>query len=109
MCTNHFLLLESTSQVSDAYPINALRNLAMKHVYTEYMLLLDGDFIVSPHFEASFHLAVADTQSLLSVGDHVSYVVPAFELVADKFNSHQVWIVRIANTFYMHNWILETN
>ena len=91
MCTSHFLLLESTSQVSDAYPINALRNLAMKHVYTEYMLLLDGDFIVSPHFEASFHLAVADTQSLLSVGDHVSYVVPAFELVADKFNSHQVW------------------
>ena len=90
MCTSHFSLLGNTSQVSDAYPINALRNLAMKHVYTDYMLLLDGDFIVSPHFESSFQLAVAETRSLLLPGDHVSYVVPAFELVADKFNSYQV-------------------
>ena len=62
----------------------------MKHVYTDYMLLLDGDFIVSPHFEASFQLAVTQTQSLLLPKDHVTYVVPAFELVANKYNSHQV-------------------
>ena len=87
---HHCLLLGSISQASDAFPINALRNLAMKDVYTDYMLLLDGDFIVSPHFEASFQLAVTQTQSLLLPGDHVTYVVPAFELVADKYNSYQV-------------------
>ena len=80
----------------------------MKHVYTDYMLLLDGDFIVSPHFESSFQLAVSETWSLLLPGDHVSYVVPAFELVADKFNSYQVltlncsYVVLIAGIYNIH-------
>ncbi|XP_065884775.1 xylosyl- and glucuronyltransferase LARGE2s-like isoform X3 [Dysidea avara] len=72
---------------TDSYPINALRNLAMKHVYTDYMLLMDGDFMVSPHFEKSFQLAQSQISSLSL--DHVAYVVPVFELVAEKWSPEQ--------------------
>ena len=54
------------------------------------MLLLDGDFIVSPHFEASFQLAVMQIPSLRLTGDHIAYVVPVFELLAETWKSDQV-------------------
>jgi len=76
------------SQNTDSYPINALRNLAMKRVYTDYMLLVDGDFMMSPHFEESFQLAISQMFSLPT--DRVAYVVPVFELVAEKWNQEQV-------------------
>ena len=60
----------------------------MKHVYTDYMLLMDGDFMVSPHFEKSFQLAQSQISSLSL--DHVAYVVPVFELVAEKWSPEQV-------------------
>jgi len=72
-------------QNTDSYPINALRNLAIKHVYTDYMLLVDGDFMVSPHFKESFQMALSKTTS-----DLVAYVVPVFELVAEKWSPEQV-------------------
>jgi len=57
-------------------------------LYTDYMLLVDGDFMMSPHFEESFQLAISQMSSL-STG-HLAYVVPAFELVAEKWNPEQV-------------------
>ena len=59
----------------------------MKRVYTYYMLLVDGDFMMSSHFEESFQLAVS--QLSLPIG-HVAYVVPVFELVEEKWNPEQV-------------------
>jgi len=65
----------------------------MKHVYTDYILLVDGDFMVSPHFEESFQMALSKTTSLSS--DQVAYVVPVFELVAEKWSPEQVniWFI----------------
>jgi len=52
------------------------------------MLLVDGDFIMSSHFEESFQLAISQFSSLPT--GHLAYVVPAFELVAEKWNPEQV-------------------
>ena len=72
----------------DSYPINALRNLAMKHVYTDHMLLVDGDFMVSPHSEESFQGALSKSTSLSL--DQVAYVVPVFESVAEKWSPEPI-------------------
>jgi len=57
----------------------------MKHVYTDYMLLVDGDFMVSPHFKESLQMALSKATL-----DLVAYVMPAFELVAEKWSPEQV-------------------
>ncbi|CAG2121567.1 unnamed protein product, partial [Medioppia subpectinata] len=60
---------------SDEYPINALRNIAIKHVKTKFMFISDADFQPSPDFNNRF-------MSILSKHEYTSrtaFVVPAFE------------------------------
>ncbi|CAH1792296.1 unnamed protein product [Owenia fusiformis] len=58
----------------EKYPINHLRNLAMEQVRTEYMLLVDADFYISPNFIESFQLSIINESSPIN-----AYVIPAFE------------------------------
>ena len=66
------------------YPINVLRNLAIKMVQTRFMFLVDADFQPSPNLETNFlntlnkyhssYLRQHDTN-----GCRIAFVVPAFE------------------------------
>ncbi|XP_077996785.1 xylosyl- and glucuronyltransferase LARGE2-like [Glandiceps talaboti] len=64
--------------VNDEYPVNYLRNLAIKQCQTTYMLLLDADFIPSPGFREKFksHLTEGIGMNTLN---HIALVVPVFE------------------------------
>jgi glycosyltransferase-like protein LARGE len=74
-------LLWATEQVGDeydsAYPINALRNLALRAAKSDLVLLLDVDFVVSE----GAHTAIMNNSSLRSqaLNDNVAFVLPAFE------------------------------
>ncbi len=57
------------------YPINSMRNIAIKHVKTKFMFIADADFQPSPDFELRF-------MSILSkykYPNKTAFVVPAFE------------------------------
>lgn len=60
---------------SGDYPINALRNAAIKQTNCEYLLTADADFQPSPDFHKHFLLS---TRSVANT-DKVAFVVPAFE------------------------------
>ncbi|VDM31373.1 unnamed protein product [Hydatigera taeniaeformis] len=55
--------------VSSYYPINALRNMAIKYADTPYVFIVDFDFVPKPHLHTYFQRTLAT----------VSYIVPAFE------------------------------
>ncbi|KAL5111621.1 LARGE xylosyl and glucuronyltransferase 2 [Taenia crassiceps] len=62
-------------QEGSYYPINALRNTAMKYADTAYVFIVDFDFVPKPHLHTYFQ------RTLASVGkiEKVAYIVPAFE------------------------------
>ncbi|XP_035209861.1 LARGE xylosyl- and glucuronyltransferase 2-like isoform X2 [Stegodyphus dumicola] len=60
---------------NDDYPINALRNIAIRKVKTKYMLLLDADFQPSPDFQQKFLTSLKHVDFSLKT----AFVVPAFE------------------------------
>ncbi|CAN7983365.1 unnamed protein product [Ixodes pacificus] len=60
---------------SGDYPINALRNLAIRQTNCEHLFLADADFQPSPDFHKHFLLS---TRSISNT-DKVAFVVPAFE------------------------------
>lgn len=59
---------------SASYPINRLRNLAIKHCKTQFMFLIDADFQPSPNLENEFSNILAKYYS-----GKAAFVVPAFE------------------------------
>lgn len=61
----------------DEYPINTLRNLAIKNVNTRFMLLLDADFQPSPDIEKHF----LSIEEKLNGTSGYAFVVPAFEYI----------------------------
>lgn len=62
-------------QGSEPYPINKLRNIALKNVRTHFVLSLDVDFIPC----RDMHQLLSKTLNLLA-SNRVAIVVPAFEL-----------------------------
>lgn len=73
---SHVTLAYETPTYGD-YPINALRNLAMRQTNCEYLLVVDADFQPSPDFHKHFLLS---TRSV-SNHDKTAFVVPAFEYI----------------------------
>ncbi|KAL3260962.1 hypothetical protein MRX96_046205 [Rhipicephalus microplus] len=71
---SHVSLAYGVSGSGD-YPINALRNAAIKQTNCEYLLTADADFQPSPDFHKHFLLS---TRSVANT-DKVAFVVPAFE------------------------------
>nr|XP_006818881.1 PREDICTED: uncharacterized protein LOC102804782 [Saccoglossus kowalevskii] len=62
--------------VYDVYPINYLRNLAIKNSRTSYMLLLDADFIPSSKLRDKFTAHIKTWNN-----DQTAFIVPAFEFM----------------------------
>ena len=67
------------------YPINTLRNIALKHVVTTHAVSIDIDYILCKNFRESFINAHADVT--YPGDDHVAIVVPAFEFVETNVNN----------------------
>ncbi|XP_067137942.1 glycosyltransferase-like protein gnt14 [Centruroides vittatus] len=59
------------------YPINLLRNIAIKQTETKFLLLLDADFQPSPNFQQHF----ASVIKHLRTNPKTAFVVPAFEYI----------------------------
>ncbi|XP_015920345.1 xylosyl- and glucuronyltransferase LARGE2 [Parasteatoda tepidariorum] len=57
------------------YPINSLRNIAMKNVKSKFMFLLDADFQPSPDFQQKFSASIKSH----SLNLKTAFVVPAFQ------------------------------
>ena len=59
----------------DDYPINALRNIAIRHVTTKFMFISDADFQPCPEFNTRF----ISIYSKHKYSERTAFVVPAFE------------------------------
>ena len=70
---------------ADSYPINRLRNLAIKMVRTKFMFLVDADFQPSPGLEPNFAMFLHKHHHNLQMNmeqnesQRLAFVVPAFE------------------------------
>ena len=60
----------------EAYPMNILRNIAMNHALTDFVLVLDADFVPSRGLHATL---LNDTKSLERLRSRTLMVLPAFE------------------------------
>ncbi|CAH1783095.1 unnamed protein product [Owenia fusiformis] len=69
----------------ERYPINMLRNAAVRSVRTEYMFLVDADFLPSPNFQEIFDMTLKANFKKRSHEsfDKTAFVVPAFEYMED--------------------------
>lgn len=74
-CSRVTLVLGQETGVTD-YPINHLRNAVIGNVFSQFILLIDADFQVSPGLEVRFR----ETVDLNSVAMK-AFVVPAFEWI----------------------------
>ncbi|KAI1306474.1 LARGE xylosyl- and glucuronyltransferase 2 [Halotydeus destructor] len=66
--------LVTGSDDDNDYPINVLRNEAMKQAETKYIFLVDADFQSSPNLVDSFKMAATKRSS-----SRIAFVAPAFE------------------------------
>ncbi|XP_065174464.1 uncharacterized protein LOC135804507 isoform X1 [Sycon ciliatum] len=84
MCSVRIVFGQSAGE---EYPINELRNIAIRHSPTETIFLLDADFVPSPNFNRTFWASVSSwfnsseyKSSLVQNRlDKTAFVVPAFE------------------------------
>lgn len=74
--SSHVTLVFGNSKNED-YPINALRNIAIRQVKSKYMFLLDADFQPSPYFQQKF----AATFKYSNFDQKTAFVIPAFEYI----------------------------
>lgn len=65
--------------VDEPYPINALRNIALRDALTEYVFLSDADFVPSPDFQSIFARARQHASLSGKDQDKLAFVAPAFE------------------------------
>lgn len=59
------------------YPINMLRNLAIKSATTKYVMMLDADFQPCPDMESELHVHLHKSK----YGPKDALVIPAFEFL----------------------------
>lgn len=72
----HVTLVFGHSTEAD-YPINVLRNIAIRQANTKYILLVDADFQPSPNFQQRF----ATVLKHQAQSARTAFVIPAFEYI----------------------------
>ncbi|XP_038078788.1 LARGE xylosyl- and glucuronyltransferase 2-A-like [Patiria miniata] len=73
---NMVVVFAKTSE--DEYPVNYLRNLAIRQAKTKYIFLLDADFVPAPDFQSSFQTSLAMIERTPQF-NKTAFVVPVFE------------------------------
>ena len=87
------VMLEKPTPYYD-YPINRLRNLALLNIDTEHFFLCDVDFL--PQKDALGRLLpFLSTHSMVNEQVKKLYVLPAFEVVGDRYNSMLTSLVEV--------------
>jgi len=71
----------STEEMHEVYPSNLLRNIAVENVRSEYVLVLDVDFVPNPTMQQE----LAHVLHLLHTAYKTALVIPAFEM------DHKAW------------------
>ncbi|CAH1791491.1 unnamed protein product, partial [Owenia fusiformis] len=83
---------------NEKYPINTLRNHAIRHVQSEYLLLLDADFLPSLNFQKHAKSEINRLKFVLDLHDNsyttdmdrAALVAPAFEYLKNPFKSNNL-------------------
>lgn len=75
---NFVVTLVKGQSDSDEYPINYLRNIAIRQASTEFIFLVDADFTPAADFQPKFDVV---TRAYRHVADKTAWVVPAFEFL----------------------------
>eukprot|EP00045_Choanoeca_perplexa_P006581 m.56577 g.56577 ORF g.56577 m.56577 type:complete len:542 (+) comp13691_c0_seq1:108-1733(+) len=76
--THATLAFPASKAAAQVYPINALRNLALSQVASDWILYLDADFVPSSGLSAVVQQALLHLPSDIDA-TRVAFVVPAFE------------------------------
>lgn len=79
------LVTPSRADVQIGYPINMLRNTAAQQVATDFFLVLDADFAVSPDFQAVFQAALSAARLARLDVLRTVFIAPAFEFTDASF------------------------
>lgn len=86
------------------YPINKLRNLAIKQVKTRYYMLIDVDFLPSSTLYHNLHTSLKN--ELENTAENTALVVPAFDL-REKQLAHKIQTKRDLVKFYRQRKVLQ--
>ncbi|XP_072173971.1 uncharacterized protein [Diadema setosum] len=79
------LTLVYSNTMDDVYPINYMRNVAISHSKTKYILLLDADFLPSPTLHNHFLQVIEQWPTAQGDGEmKTAFVVPAFDYIDDQ-------------------------
>lgn len=84
---NSKVVLVISNEKENVYPINVLRNSAMKNVKTDYIFLVDADFIPCPSMEIKLerHLNNLHRPQFKNYDqDKLAFVIPAFEYIENQ-------------------------
>lgn len=65
----------------DPYPTNIMRNFAMNHARTDYVLILDADFVPNPNAWESILVWLEKRDGILALDSKRAFIVPAFECI----------------------------
>jgi hypothetical protein len=74
----------SKATMSSTYPINLLRNVAMRHARTDLVFVLDADFDAMPEHLNKMLTKHARTHMASAAANRHAFVVPAFEMAIPR-------------------------
>ena len=77
--TFHIVIQERND---DPYPVNIMRNFAMNHSSTDYVLILDADFVPNPDAWERILVWLEQRDGMVALDSKSAFIVPAFECVA---------------------------
>jgi hypothetical protein len=84
------------------YPVNHLRNLALQNARTQYVIMLDVDFIPNPQMHGQLRKAA---EQLEDSNEREALVVPAFEVPSGQYpntKAHMVDLMKKSLAYQVH-------
>jgi len=84
----------------ETYPINVLRNTAIEHSRTKFMIHLDADFVPSPNLYSVLEKKKTNLHRMMQSDPKKVFVVPAFEMdqgVKLPKNKEEIWGLLMEN------------
>ncbi|ETO20747.1 hypothetical protein RFI_16470, partial [Reticulomyxa filosa] len=88
--SNHVCVQQGRGAVQAMYPVNALRNLALRYVRSDYVFLLDADFVPSHDMHRRAWLQIQKVASQSIRPDRLAFIVPAWEVLDQDSNNEAI-------------------